>query len=40
MQLFTLNTPEELVPKADHWLTEESPAATIALIVNFLGSGR
>lgn len=34
------NVQEAVVPKAGHWLMEESPDATIALIVNFLGSGR
>lgn len=34
------NVQEAVVPKAGHWLMEESPEATITLIVNFLGSGR
>lgn len=34
------NVQEEVVPKAGHWLMEESPDATVALIGKFLGSGR
>ena len=32
------NVQEEVVPKAGHWLMEESPDATVALIGKFLGS--
>jgi pimeloyl-ACP methyl ester carboxylesterase len=34
------NVREEVVPGAGHWLMEESPTATIALIRAFLGDGR
>jgi pimeloyl-ACP methyl ester carboxylesterase len=34
------NVQEAVVPQAGHWLMEESPDATIALITKFLGSER
>ena len=34
------NVQEAVVPKAGHWLMEENPDATIALIGKFLGNGR
>ncbi|WP_211462438.1 alpha/beta fold hydrolase [Collimonas silvisoli] len=40
MRNAAVNVQEAVVPKAGHWLMEESPDATIALIVDFLGSGR
>lgn len=34
------NVQEAVVPGAGHWLMEESPDATIALVRNFVGNGR
>jgi len=40
MRNAAVNVQEEVVPKAGHWLMEENPDATVALIGKFLGSGR
>ncbi len=34
------NVTEAVVPNAGHWLMEESPAATVTLIDQFLGAGK
>jgi pimeloyl-ACP methyl ester carboxylesterase len=34
------NVTEAVVPNAGHWLMEESPAATVTLIDQFLGTGK
>ena len=38
--VFSDGKTEAIVPDSGHWIMEENPAATIAIVRGFLGKGR